>query len=215
MGHFATDNVENLGREKLASTCNFSSLERIFQMNALPPDSQRTAYHEAGHATIGRVLTLVCGPATIEPNFEKMSAGNAITFDVNDCDAAWRERGKWRTEEGGWLGRILTFMAGAETEVVFFGHFDSGDGNDKYQIALMAEELPTINWTAREPRLRAMTRHLVRHHRARIERVAQALLDQRTASAEELDRLVGRSVADVKVNAPAWWLAKYGKTLKT
>jgi hypothetical protein len=60
-----------------------------------------------------------------------------------------------------------------------------------------------------------MTRHLVRHHRARIERVAQALLDQRTASAEELDRLVGRSVADVKVNAPAWWLAKYGKTLKT
>ena len=44
-------------------------------MNALSPDSQRTAYHEAGHATIGRVLTLPCGQATIEPNVKEMTAG--------------------------------------------------------------------------------------------------------------------------------------------
>ena len=47
-----------------------------------------------------------------------------------------------------------------------------------------------------------MTRMLVRRHRARIERVAAALLERKTLSREELDRLVGRSVDDVKVNAP-------------
>jgi hypothetical protein len=47
-----------------------------------------------------------------------------------------------------------------------------------------------------------MTRMLVRRHRARIEHVAEALLAKTTLSAADLDRLVGRSVADVKVNAP-------------
>jgi hypothetical protein len=56
----------------------------------LPPDSQRTAYHEARHATIGRVLTLKCGRATIKPNLKEMTAGKAITFDENDCDTAWQ-----------------------------------------------------------------------------------------------------------------------------
>jgi ATP-dependent Zn protease len=77
-------------------------------MNALPPDSQRTAYHEAGHAAIGRVLTLKCGRATIKPNVKERTAGKSVTFDVNNCDTAWRKRGKWRREEGAWLGRILT-----------------------------------------------------------------------------------------------------------
>jgi hypothetical protein len=36
-----------------------------------------TAYHEAGHAVIGRVLTLKCGQATIEPDFEKGGGGHA------------------------------------------------------------------------------------------------------------------------------------------
>ena len=185
-------------------------------MNALLPDSQRTAYHEAGHATIGRVLTLKCGGATIKPNLKEMTAGKTITFDENDCDTAWRERGKWRPEKSLWRGRIIAFMAGAEAEIEFFGHCDGRDGHDRNQIALMAEELPAgIDWHTREPRLRAMTRMLVRRHRTRIERVAQALLTHRSLSAKNLDRLVGRSVADVKVNAPDWWLAKYGKTLKT
>ena len=67
-------------------------------------------------------------------------------------------------------------MAGAAAAIEFFGHSGGGDGDDRKQIALMAEELPRINWSAREPRMRAMTRMLVRRHRTRIERVAQALL---------------------------------------
>jgi ATP-dependent Zn protease len=34
-----------------------------------------TAYHEAGHAVIGRVLTLKCGEATIKPNYRTRTAG--------------------------------------------------------------------------------------------------------------------------------------------
>jgi hypothetical protein len=33
-------------------------------------DFRRTATHEAGHALIGRVLTLLCGGATIRPNHD-------------------------------------------------------------------------------------------------------------------------------------------------
>ena len=159
-------------------------------MNALPPDSQHTAYHEAGHSTICRVLTLKCGRATIKPNVKEMTAGKAITFDITDCDTAWQKRGKWRTMEGAWQGRIIAFMAGAEAEIEFFGHCDGGEGDDRYQIALMAEELLAelpagIDWNTREPRLRAMTRMLVRRHRTRIEHVAQALLAHRSLSAKK------------------------------
>jgi hypothetical protein len=66
----------------------------------------------------------------------------------------------------------------------------------------MMEELVPTDWDRTEARLRAMTRMLVRRHRARIERVAKALLTKTTLSAKELDKLVGRSVNDVKVNAP-------------
>jgi hypothetical protein len=43
---------------------------------------------------------------------------------------------------------------------------------------------------------------LVRRHRARIERVAEALLAKTKLSAKQVDKLTGRSVNDVKVNAP-------------
>ena len=38
-----------------------------------------TAYHEAGHAVTGRVLTLPCGYATIRPDYAKAIAGHVIT----------------------------------------------------------------------------------------------------------------------------------------
>ena len=57
-------------------------------------------------------------------------------------------------------------------------------------------------WSRLEPRLRAMTRLLIRRHRSRIERVAKALLAKTTLSARQLDKLIGMSVDDVQVNAP-------------
>ena len=95
-------------------------------------------------------------------------------------------------------------MAGAEAEAELLGAVPRCDSDDRYQIELMAEQLyrDEISWEKLEPRLRAMTRMLVRRHRVLIARVADALIDRTTLSAEELDKLVGRSVDDVKVNAP-------------
>ena len=64
----------------------------------------------------------------------------------------------------------------------------------------MAEHLrQSPPWERLEPRLRAMTRMLVRRHRRLITGVAKARLEQ-TLTGGELDRLIGRSVGDVKPN---------------
>ena len=157
-----------------------------------------TAYHEAGHAVIGRVLTLDSGSATVKPDHD--SGGHAITCGPWACIDAWEKRGRVRGPDAAWYAQIITCMAGAESVAELLRSAPRGDGDDRYQVALMAEELE--NWDRIEPRLRAMTCMLVRLHRALIERVAKALLDRTTLTRVELDALVGRSVDDVKVNAP-------------
>ena len=42
-------------------------------------DLLHIAVHEAGHAVIGRVLGMECGPVTIVPDDD--SLGHSITFD--------------------------------------------------------------------------------------------------------------------------------------
>ena len=92
-------------------------------------------------------------------------------------------------------------MAGAKAEIELLKRTVIGDGNDRHQIELMAEHLrQSPPWDQLEPRLRAMTRMLVRRHRRLIARVAKALLERTTLSGVELDELVGRSIADVKPN---------------
>jgi ATP-dependent Zn protease len=161
-----------------------------------------TAYHEAGHAVTGRVLTPPCGYATIRPNYAKAVAGHVT--EPHACLTEWERRGKVRDNGNAvWYARIITYMAGAEAEKELLGSTVIGDGDDRDQIALMAEELPGgADWGKLEPRLRAMARMLVRRHQKRIELVARALLAKTTLSAKALDKLVGRSVDDVKVNAP-------------
>jgi ATP-dependent Zn protease len=163
-----------------------------------------TAYHEAGHAVIARVLTLASGHATIKPDYDEETAGVSITEEPYACLSEWSKRGKVRDHaDAVWHARIMVSMAGAEAEAELVGSAAIGDGDDRKQIGLMAEELSCTDfWERLEPRLRAMTRMLVRRHRARIERVAKALLAKTTLSAKQLDKLVGRSVDDVKVNAP-------------
>jgi hypothetical protein len=165
---------------------------------------KHTAYHEAGHAVIGRVLTLHCGRATIRPNYDEAEAGHAITPDPMACLYEWEKRGHERgSQDAVYHAWIMTLMAGAEAEIALLGSGGVGDGNDRRKIALMAWEVHRSgDWEKLEPRLRAMTRMLVRRHRTRIERVAKALLAKTTVSAREIDRLVGRSVNDVRMNAP-------------
>jgi ATP-dependent Zn protease len=164
---------------------------------------RHTAHHEAGHAVIARVLTLVAGHATIKPDYDEGTAGVSVTHESYACLSEWEKRGKVRELDAVWHARIMTAMAGAEAEAVLLGRKSTGDDDDQYQILLMAEELcRSVPWKRLELRLRAMTRMLVQRHKARIERVAKALLARTTLNAEQLNELVGRSVADVKVNAP-------------
>jgi hypothetical protein len=155
-----------------------------------------TANHEAGHAVTGRVLTLPCGYATIRPDYKKPIAGHVITPEPYACLSEWERRGKVRDSGNAvWYARIITYMAGAEAEKELLDSTVIGDGDDRDQIALMAEELPGgADWDKLEPRLRAMARMLVRRHQGRIELVARAPLAKTTLSAKALDKLVGRSV---------------------
>src|SRR4029453_5417643 len=149
------------------------------------------AYHEAGHAVTGRVLTLPCGYTTIRPDYAKAVAGNVITPEPYACLTEWERRGKVRDSgNAAWYARIITYMAGAEAEKEILGSTVIGDGDDREKSAVMAGELPDgAGWDKLEPRLRAMTRMLVRRHQERIELVARALLAKTTLSAKALDKL--------------------------
>ena len=162
-------------------------------------DPRHTATHEAGHAVIGRVLTLLCGGGTIVPDYEAGEAGSAITHDPWVCLGEWHRRAKMRHSNAIWHARIITFMAGAEAEVELLGATQTGDDDDRYQIELMAEELDCdpSEWVRWEARLRTMTRMLIRRHRDRIEKVAGALIAKRTLTSRQIDRLAGRSVNDL------------------
>lgn len=161
-----------------------------------------TAIHEAGHAVIGRVLGMICGHATIEPDED--SGGHAIMADPWEILGVWdgnapgegfRRHGQI---ESVYRARILTFMAGWAAEVELLGGCWGGDGDDRYQIALMFEEIPIPGYqhdddgTAKryEARLRERARGLVRRHREAIQRVATALIARRTITAREIDALM-------------------------
>lgn len=60
-------------------------------------DLEHTAYHEAGHAVIGRVLSVPCGDVTIVPDYKKQTRGVAIVrSDPYELSDNWDERGKFR-----------------------------------------------------------------------------------------------------------------------
>jgi hypothetical protein len=146
---------------------------------------RHTAIHEAGHAVIGRVLGMVCGQATIESDYD--SAGHSLTADLWVILSRWEAAGKFRDEASVLRGRILTFQAGAEAEAEILGVCHGGDDDDRSQVAMMAGDL------GREDCGEALRRHarrLVRRHRAKIERVAVALLSKRRLTARQIDLLV-------------------------
>jgi ATP-dependent Zn protease len=168
-------------------------------------DRRHTAIHEAGHAVIGRVMTLVCGGTTIVPNYKDGTAGRTIIAEPHECVDEWRKRGKVRVKENAiFHGRIMAYMAGVEAEVILLGSTKGGDRDDRRQIELMVEELDhdPADWGRWEVRLRCQARRLIRRHRDIIELVADELLVNEKLSAKQVDKLTGRSVNDVKVNAP-------------
>lgn len=156
-------------------------------------DARHTAIHEAGHAVIGRVLTMVCGDASVVADDD--SAGHSVTADPMMILDAWDRRGKWRGDGMGtrsvFVGRILTLMAGAEAEEEILGRCEGGDADDRYWIGLMLHEIePEAAHDALEARLRRAARSLARRHRSDIVRVAASLASKGAMTGEEIDAML-------------------------
>ena len=111
-GYRATCAVD---REETSSQRNPAGawLERMSKRRRTQAALRRTAYHEAGHAVAGRVLGMMCGRATIVPDFDAMEAGFTITEDPWKIDSAWETRGKYRASVSVFRGRIMSYMARA------------------------------------------------------------------------------------------------------
>ena len=164
-----------------------------------------TAYHEAGHAVIGRVLGLACGGASIVTNEAEDEAGHAIIRDPWATISRWEQEFMAQVEQGreplkchgvrsAFRGTIIARMAGAEAENELLGCYLGGDGNDRREIEMMAEsgdaELPDDLWRRYEPRMRRQSRRLIRKHRSKVVCVAQALLKRTTLESAEIDDLL-------------------------
>jgi len=149
------------------------------------------AFHEAGHAVIARVMGLTCGAAAIIPDIGNNVGDYAMIDDPVTVTGHWYERGRYRKGRTAYRGRILANMAGAETEKELLGWHPGGDDDDRRRILLVLEAAELDEkWDRCEPRMRALTRQLVRRHRAKIERVARALLKRRMLQGDEIDALL-------------------------
>jgi ATP-dependent Zn protease len=162
-----------------------------------------TAYHEAGHAVIGRVLGLVCGSVTIVPDAVGFGCATTksplATLDVWDARGRCRLNGRDLTSV--YRAYIMELMAGREAAELCCGPGGDfiGDGNDIQQIDTLIHltyDLDLERWPSLPvgdfnlDRLRKATRGLCIRHREKIERVARALLKHCTLSPEAIDTLM-------------------------
>jgi ATP-dependent Zn protease len=164
-------------------------------MNQPILDLRRTAIHESGHVVIASVLKLPCPRVTIAVDGD--SAGHAVTPDP------YYVLGKWWGEtpedipdrlhgtfKGVMCARILMYMAGSLAEVEILGDCPGGDGDDRYQIACMLDDVYGEARERSEPRLWARAGWMVRHHRHKIEAMAEALMARRTLVAEDIEAII-------------------------
>ena len=98
----------------------------------------------------------------------------------------------FRIDTGTTEAKIITMMAGCETERVF--GFDNEDDDIAEGASYDRSDIGFLCAKADHPidieRLRRKTRRLVRKHRVSISRVANALLERGTLPAEEVDALL-------------------------
>ena len=135
-------------------------------------DRTATAYHEAGHAVIARVLGLPCGRVTIV-GADEDELGHAV---VGDPIRTW-ERGDGPRRP---LveASCISLYAGVEAERVILGQQDSGDDFDSDKATSLIKIIGVRGasyvgddvWDRYEARLRRRSNELVRIHQRQIER---------------------------------------------
>jgi ATP-dependent Zn protease len=156
----------------------------------------RTAYHEAGHAVVARVLGIPVTVAMIKTDAQSLGhvvfgesawqmhqrlgkAGGAAK------DRAFRESTAWRTH-------IMAIMAGREAEIAVLGfhHDDKSDRQDKRDVNRLAKWL---DYKARDELLHSLrvdTMQLVTNTARSIRRVANALIQSPSLDQNQIDRII-------------------------
>lgn len=172
--------------------------EGVDEIEGAAADPRHTAIHEAAHAVIGRAMTMACGHATIVADED--SSGHTITSDPYSVMWEWEKIGKYRDIESVYRGRIMSFLAGAVAEEVILGECQGGDGDDQHQCQLMAEAARFD--AGYVERLRRQTVRSVKHHRALIITVADALERHGMLSGEAIDDLVEGAILSPEREPP-------------
>ena len=87
---------------------------------------------------IGRLLHIVCGDATIVPDYKKRTGGVAIARSGRfELAGDWDALGKFRLSQSAAYAGIMCSMAGKEAELIQFNsHLVGGDRTDGINIAL-------------------------------------------------------------------------------
>ena len=159
-------------------------------------NAYQTAVHEAGHAVIARVLGLTCRLVTIVPDEEKGTLGCAHVESPDDAWWRWIDLGKERDQFVAYRARMIVNLAGEEAEREMLGAISDGYDSDYESTTACAMEMSDVAFDPDQRmmrRLRRQTVRLVRKHCDKIERVAAALVEQRTLSGDEIDALVRQS----------------------
>lgn len=151
---------------------------------------RHTAVHEAGHAVIGRALSVPCGQASVIADND--STGHSLQADPWAVLYRWELMGRERPFRSALCARALILMAGAEAEIAILGECRGGDGDDRVEAArAIAEADESIGEQHTEARLRRFARQLVTRHRPTIEAVAAKLAEVGSMSKEALDAVCG------------------------
>jgi hypothetical protein len=136
--------------------------------------------HEAAHAIVARVLNVPAGKVSIIPHVDG-SVGRFEFAMPPYCRAVWKKKGRVRPHYYAVDAVVMALMAGTIAEIIILGSSCNGSGGDRQMIERL---IPNDPGDVLKLRLAAMTRMLVRRHRARIERLAALLRARRSLEVE-------------------------------